>query len=150
MRFNCARPFTQSHCTNTQRRLCSCVLFTPLNIWAELSLNRPFKSHTACSWTMSVQCFPTPQMAAALFSLQFLRFLTRVFSLAVRLYPAPKPICSRRVPERLDYLAPPAVFVEVTLSWWLLHWFEVFTITCRFPYKTCTSSGSIHSLQAGR
>ena len=85
-----------------------------------------------------------------MFSSLFLHQLTCVFSLAVRLYPAPKPICRRRVPERPDYLAPPAAFVGVTLSWRLLHWFEVSTITCRVPYKTCTSSGSIYSLQAGR
>ena len=29
--------------------------------------------------------------------------------------------CCRRVPERLDYLAPPAVFVRVTLLWRLFH-----------------------------
>ena len=29
--------------------------------------------------------------------------------------------CRRRVPERPEYLAPPAVFVRVTLSWQLLH-----------------------------
>ena len=75
-----------------------------------VSLNRRPFHHTARVWTIECPSSSTP-IEGCFFSLQFLHQLTCVFSLAVRLYPAPKPICWRRVPERPDYLAPPAVFV---------------------------------------